>query len=388
MNPLSVTNRSQLTRLHLARTQLLAAFQRRLRFSGWLPMALAALGGLTILALAVLAAIILSHALPPGVTVAVAASDWLALLTPLHAQQLERQAGEAWRRSDWALAIQALSELRAAQPGDAELASRQGIAHFLYGQQLQDVGQDRAALSQYDAAMAIIPDQPAVERARRLLAECLQGREELGGGHWTTAIPHLKLVYDLDPQFKDVAHLLYDAHVQLGLHWQGVGQLNEARSEYQAALKVTADGPEAKARLIEVVGLLATPPPVQKRILISISKQKVYVYENNQVIHTWVCSTGEPGRDTRSGHYKVQSKLPMAYASTWDLDMPYWLGVYYAGASENGIHAPPIQRATGQKMWEGLLGSRVSFGCIILSSNNAKTLYNWATVGTPVDIEK
>jgi lipoprotein-anchoring transpeptidase ErfK/SrfK len=28
----------------------------------------------------------------------------------------------------------------------------------------------------------------------------------------------------------------------------------------------------------------------------------------------------------------------------------------------------------------------VSFGCIILSTQNAKTLYNWATVGIPVDI--
>ena len=85
------------------------------------------------------------------------------------------------------------------------------------------------------------------------------------------------------------------------------------------------------------------------------------------------------------GHYKVLNKIPNAYAYTWNLQMPYWLGIYWAGSLQNGIHALPIQ-ANGQRLWAGYLGQRVSFGCIILSTQNAKTLYNWATVGIPVDI--
>jgi tetratricopeptide (TPR) repeat protein len=355
---------------------------------GWLPLYLAGLSGLTVLVLALAAAFLLPDVLPTGATAATAASDWIERIPPLHLQRLDRDARVAWERSEWPQAIQALSELRVARPDDPELASQLGIAHFFYGQQLQEIGQDRVALSELDAAMAIIPNQPAVGRARRLLSEYLQGQDARGSGQWATALLHLQTAYELDPQFKDVTTLLYNTHLQQGRHWQGVGQLTEARAEYQAALEVSSSGPEAKAQLMEVNALLATPPPPQKRILISISKQKMFAFENNQAIHTWVCSTGEPGRDTRPGHYKVQTKQPMAYASVWNLDMPFWLGIYNAGASENGIHAPPIQRATGRKMWEGLLGTRVSFGCIILSSANAKTLYNWASVGTPVDVEK
>jgi lipoprotein-anchoring transpeptidase ErfK/SrfK len=63
--------------------------------------------------------------------------------------------------------------------------------------------------------------------------------------------------------------------------------------------------------------------------------------------------------------------------------MPYWLGIYWVGRIENGIHALPIN-ADGTMLWDGYLGTPVSFGCIILSTENARTLYHWADIGTPV----
>jgi LysM repeat protein len=122
-----------------------------------------------------------------------------------------------------------------------------------------------------------------------------------------------------------------------------------------------------------------------KRIVIDLSAQRMYVYQNGQLLWNWVVSTGRPGQATVVGHYKVLNKIPNAYAYTWNLQMPYWLGIYWAGSLQNGIHALPIQ-ANGQRLWAGYLGQRVSFGCIILGTQNAKTLYNWARVGTPVDV--
>ncbi len=112
----------------------------------------------------------------------------------------------------------------------------------------------------------------------------------------------------------------------------------------------------------------------------------MYVYQAGQLLYKWVVSTGMPGADTIPGHFKVLTKLPNAYAYTWGLQMPYWLGIYWAGSLQNGIHALPIM-ANGQLLWEGYLGQRVSYGCIILNTENARTLYNWAEVGTPVDIQ-
>ncbi|MBN1136005.1 MAG: LysM peptidoglycan-binding domain-containing protein [Anaerolineae bacterium] len=122
-----------------------------------------------------------------------------------------------------------------------------------------------------------------------------------------------------------------------------------------------------------------------KRIVVDLSEQRMYVYHNGQLLWKWVVSTGRPGQETAVGHYKVLNKIPNAYAYTWSLQMPYWLGIYWAGSLQNGIHALPIQ-ANGLRLWAGYLGQRVSFGCIILSTENAQTLYNWAEVGTPVDI--
>lgn len=126
--------------------------------------------------------------------------------------------------------------------------------------------------------------------------------------------------------------------------------------------------------------------PVSKRVVVDISEQHMVVYENGNVIWSWVTSTGERGRDTAPGNYSVLNKIPNAYASTWNLQMPYWLGIYWAGRLQNGIHALPIL-ANGQKLWAGWLGTPVSYGCVILGDEEARTLYNWAEVGTPVSIQ-
>jgi LysM repeat protein len=123
-----------------------------------------------------------------------------------------------------------------------------------------------------------------------------------------------------------------------------------------------------------------------KRIVIDLSEQHLYAYQNGVLVYSFVVSTGKAGSRTRTGNFSVLDKYPNAYASTWDLQMPYFMGVYWAGSLENGIHALPIL-SNGQRLWAGYLGTPVSFGCIILSTENARTLYYWADIGTPVAIQ-
>ena len=51
----------------------------------------------------------------------------------------------------------------------------------------------------------------------------------------------------------------------------------------------------------------------------------------------------------------MQSKIPSAYGSTWNIWMPNWLGIYWSGGLENGIHALPIL-PNGGILWEGFPG--------------------------------
>lgn len=129
----------------------------------------------------------------------------------------------------------------------------------------------------------------------------------------------------------------------------------------------------------------APAPAGDKRIVIDISEQHLYAYQGEVLVHSFVVSTGMGG-GTRTGTFRVLDKYPNAYASTWDLQMPYWLGIYWSGSLENGIHALPIL-SNGQRLWEGYLGTPASYGCIILGTQEARTLYEWAQIGTPVAIQ-
>lgn len=120
--------------------------------------------------------------------------------------------------------------------------------------------------------------------------------------------------------------------------------------------------------------------------VVSISKQRCYLFQNGALANTWACSTGRSGYATRTGNFRVQTKLPKAYGSRWNYWMPYWLGIYYAGGSENGIHGLPISARTGIKDWGNKIGVPISFGCIVLQDSAAQKLYSVAYIGMPVNI--
>ena len=128
-------------------------------------------------------------------------------------------------------------------------------------------------------------------------------------------------------------------------------------------------------------------PALGKKIVISIDEQRLRAYENDQVLYDWPCSTGIKTSPTYRGHFQVLDKEEEAYASQWDLWMPHFIAIYRAGGDTyNGIHGLPML-SSGRRLWEGNLGSRTSYGCIILGLEEAKTLYNWADIGVLVTIE-
>ena len=121
-----------------------------------------------------------------------------------------------------------------------------------------------------------------------------------------------------------------------------------------------------------------------KYILVDISEQHMYVYEGSTLVYSFVSSTGM-NNATRVGTFSVLNKIPNAYGATWNIWMPHWLGIYWSGSLQNGIHALPIL-PNGATLWAGYLGTPISYGCVVLGTYDAQTLYNWADVGTPVEI--
>jgi tetratricopeptide (TPR) repeat protein len=293
----------------------------------------------------------------------------------------------AWEAKDWPECTRILEQIQALDGNYGGVDEWLVVVHLAWGMELADEGQLEKAVGHFDTVLALEPAEQTAQAQRLLALAYLAARESYAAQEWGKAIWRLYAVLELDADYFDAQDLLYQSYYQLGLTYQAAGELADARIAYEQALAVREDGREARAALTQVTLLLTppTPTPLPKRIEVYIGQQRMYVYEGGRLIWNWIVSTGEPGRDTRTGHFEVLDKIPNAYASRWNLQMPYWLGIYYAGASENGIHALPIL-SNGQRLWAGFLGQRVSYGCIILGVEEARLLYEWANVGTPVDI--
>lgn len=132
--------------------------------------------------------------------------------------------------------------------------------------------------------------------------------------------------------------------------------------------------------------LIPEPIVPDKRIEISLPEQTLHAYEHDELRFEFRASSGMSTTPTIAGQFQVLMKEPAAYARRWDLEMPYFIGVYKEGPNfYNGIHELPIL-ASGRRLSVGVLGWPASYGCIILDEGDAKALFDWAPIGTLVRI--
>lgn len=133
--------------------------------------------------------------------------------------------------------------------------------------------------------------------------------------------------------------------------------------------------------------MLPFPVIPDKRIVISIEDQRMRVYRNGELRSEHVISTGIDRSPTQPGVFQVQTHDREAYASVWDLYMPDFIGIYEAWPGfMNGLHGLPTL-SSGRRLWEGVLGRPVSYGCIVLDLETSAWLYDWAERGVVVEIQ-
>jgi len=123
-----------------------------------------------------------------------------------------------------------------------------------------------------------------------------------------------------------------------------------------------------------------TPASMEPYIDIDISSQVMTIFSEGQVVYRFRVSTGKWEMPTPLGWGKILNKQPRAYSKKYGLYMPWWMAFQPGGY---GIHELP-EWPNGAKEGQGHLGRRVSHGCIRLGIGPAKTVYDWASVGTPV----
>jgi LysM repeat protein len=133
---------------------------------------------------------------------------------------------------------------------------------------------------------------------------------------------------------------------------------------------------------------LPLPVVLGKRIVISISQQHMWLYENGSQVLDYVISSGMADSPTLPGVFQVTEHIDNAYGARWDLWMPNWLSIYEAAPGFfNGIHGLPLLH-NGVRLWGSALGHPASYGCIILGLKQAADVYNWAENGVVVEIKR
>ena len=120
-------------------------------------------------------------------------------------------------------------------------------------------------------------------------------------------------------------------------------------------------------------------------VLVNIKEQQVNIFKDGAIIKTMVCSTGLDDSPTPAGEYKTSGKGSSFFSTKYQEGGFYWIrfmGDYL-------FHSVPFDKNENIISTEASkLGEKASHGCVRLSLEDAKWLYDtipqW---GTPITIQ-
>jgi lipoprotein-anchoring transpeptidase ErfK/SrfK len=125
-----------------------------------------------------------------------------------------------------------------------------------------------------------------------------------------------------------------------------------------------------------------------KKIEVNLSEQRLYAYENDVLKYTFLVSSGKWDR-TPNGNFKIWIKVRSQKMSggSKEFGTYYYLpNVPFVMFFYNEKYNKTLGYSFHGTYWHNNFGVPMSHGCINLKTEDAKTLYSWADVGTPVTI--
>jgi lipoprotein-anchoring transpeptidase ErfK/SrfK len=121
------------------------------------------------------------------------------------------------------------------------------------------------------------------------------------------------------------------------------------------------------------------------RIVFDISLQRVWlVNETEGLVTTYLVSGSRYNYHHRPGTYKVFSKSRTTTSYLGNATMNYMVRFDRGKTANIGFHDIPKYRDGTFAQTEQQLGTPLSDGCVRQRASNAKALYDFAKVGTPV----
>jgi lipoprotein-anchoring transpeptidase ErfK/SrfK len=142
------------------------------------------------------------------------------------------------------------------------------------------------------------------------------------------------------------------------------------------AMEIIADTPTSEAPSTIAGGPYPEKGNGKRWIDVNLSEQRVYAYEGDIVVNSFIVSTGTSRTPTVTGKYKIWIKLKsttMSGPGYYLTNVPYTM-YFYKGYGLHGTY------------WHNNFGTPMSHGCVNLAIPDAQWLYNWAFEGTEVNV--
>lgn len=142
------------------------------------------------------------------------------------------------------------------------------------------------------------------------------------------------------------------------------------------AMEILVDTPTSESPSTIAGGPYPEKGNGKRWIDVNLSEQRVYAYEGDIVVNSFIVSTGTARTPTVTGKFKIWIKLKsttMSGPGYHLTNVPYTM--YFHG--DYGLHGT---------YWHNNFGTPMSHGCVNLSIPDAEWLYNWAFEGTEVNV--
>lgn len=163
-----------------------------------------------------------------------------------------------------------------------------------------------------------------------------------------------------------------------GISWISIARQNNLSNPNLIYAGMVLVIPESDAAAGLSAAASAVPPAAPttdgKVILVILSEQRVYAYENGSLQRNVLVSTGTAATPTVIGEYQIYLKYRaqlMSGPGYYLPNVPYVM-YFYQGYGLHGTY------------WHSNFGQPMSHGCVNLPTPEAGWLYDWAPLGTRV----
>ncbi len=166
-------------------------------------------------------------------------------------------------------------------------------------------------------------------------------------------------------------------------------KLSAAKLANHLLFRLTEENP-SRTFILPITGSYTISPQRHSKFIeVNKSQQRAYLFQNGELVKTYIISTGVTW-ETPTGQFKVLNKVPMTISYTNNWYMPWYLpigtinGPYYFGFHEVPYHLD--YKGMIYSRDPETIGSPATGGCIQVLKGQAKEIYDWADIGTPVYI--